>query len=190
LRFRKGLSGSDFALNTDPTGHLPQQSRRGEDQRKDSCDAPTRPRLHLTEDLCHQSGGVAGHTRPEKHAPSVRSTHRHLTRRTAPTSTARPRATPCQLAPPRPAAHDVPAKHAERCATPAARANHPCTPAGAAALPAPSAATPPRATAASPRRMMALHHHVLLIVGGFYSEVVLQKREAEGERAQCVLNTS
>jgi hypothetical protein len=78
-----------------PAGHRSQRSRRGEDQRK----ARTgRPRLHhtddSTEDMCHQSGGVARHTRPEKHAPSVRPTHTHLTRRAAPTSTARPRATP------------------------------------------------------------------------------------------------
>jgi hypothetical protein len=90
--------------------------------------APTRPRLHHTEDLCHQSGGVAGRTRPEKHAPSVRPTHTHLTRRTAPTSTARPCATPCPLAPPRPATHAVPSMHAERCATPAARATRPPRP--------------------------------------------------------------
>jgi len=79
------------ATKYDPAGHQSQRSRRGEDQRK----ARTRrPRLHHTEDLCHQSGGVARRTRPEKNAPSVRSTHTHLTRRAAPTSTARPRATP------------------------------------------------------------------------------------------------
>ena len=81
-----------------------------------------------TEDLCHQSGGVAGRARPEKRAPSMRPTHTHRTRRVAPTSTARPRAAPGPLAPPTPAAHAVPAMHAERSAATTARAMRPPRP--------------------------------------------------------------
>jgi hypothetical protein len=83
----------------------------GDEEGTDARCAPTRPRLHCAEDLCHQSGGIARRTRPEKRAPSMRPTHTHLTRRSEPTSTARPRATPGPLAPPTPVAHAAPAMH-------------------------------------------------------------------------------
>ena len=50
----------------------------GDEEGTDPRCTPTRPRLHCTEDLCHQSGGIARRTRPEKHAPSVRPTHAAL----------------------------------------------------------------------------------------------------------------
>ena len=109
-----------------------------------------RPRLHCTEDLCHQWGGIARRARPEKRAPSMRPTHTHLNRRVAPTSTAHPRAAPGPLAPPTPAAHAVPATHAERSAATAARATRPHRPpvhARSSRRPTPGPLVPPRPAA-------------------------------------------
>jgi len=101
----------------------------GDEEGTDARCAPTRPRLHCTEDLCHQSGGIVRRTRPEKRAPSMRPTHKHLTRRSAPKSTARPRATLGSLAPPTPAAHAAPAMHSlaapHQPPAPRARSGHP-----------------------------------------------------------------
>jgi len=104
--------------------------------------APTRPRLHHTEDLCHQWGGIARRARPEKRAPSMRPTHTHLNRRAA-HQHARALHHACSPRPDRP--RTLYQRHTQNAPpqqppAPRARTGHPCTPAAAASLPALGAA--------------------------------------------------
>jgi len=161
LRFRGRLSGSDSAPNTDPAGHLPQRSRRGEDQRK--------ARTHATPAAPHRgfvsSIGRGCRARTAGEACPVHAPHPHASH---PPRSANQHRTPARCPGPARPAHTG----RTRCTSDARRTlrrnnrpRHAPAPATHARPQQPPrrqlpALPPPAApAAASPRRMMALRHH-------------------------------